>query len=72
MIEMGAVKALGRLESVDLRDVWEDEARDFTPWLAGETNLAVLGQTVGLELEFEKQGGSGRTILSRHSLQEYC
>jgi hypothetical protein len=25
--------ALSRLETMDPRDVWSDEARDFTPWL---------------------------------------
>ena len=36
-----------RLESVDLRDVWPDEASDFTPWLAG--NLDALGKELGLD-----------------------
>lgn len=48
-------KDLGRLQAVDLRAVWGDEARDFTPWLARADNLALLGETVSLELEFEKQ-----------------
>lgn len=46
---------LGRLQPVELRDVWEDEARDFTPWLAQSDNLALLGEAVGLELEFEEK-----------------
>ena len=46
---------LGRLESVDLRTVWTSEADDFTPWLAEEDNLALLGDTIGLELEMEAQ-----------------
>ena len=46
-------KALGRLHAVELRDVWEDEARDFTPWLGNEENLGLLGEAVGLELELE-------------------
>ena len=45
---------LGRLEKItDLRDVWKTEAQDFTPWLAGEENLALLGETINLELELE-------------------
>lgn len=42
---------LGRLERVDLRDVWAKEDRDFTPWLARPENLEVLADTLGLELE---------------------
>lgn len=49
------VKALGRLERVELRDIWPTEDRDFTPWLAGETNLELLGEAIGLELELEAQ-----------------
>lgn len=44
---------LGTLQRVDLRDQWQDEARDFTPWLAG--HIALLGETLGLELEVEAQ-----------------
>ena len=44
---------LSRLQKVDLREVWADEAGDFTPWLAHEENLRLLGETVGLELELE-------------------
>jgi hypothetical protein len=44
---------LGRLEKVELRDVWKTEAQHFTPWLAGEENLALLGDTIGLDLELE-------------------
>jgi hypothetical protein len=44
---------LGRLEKVGLRDVWKTEAQHFTPWLAKEENLALLGDTIGLDLECE-------------------
>ena len=45
--------ALGRLEKVDLRDVWTDEARDFTPWLAQAGNLSALAEAIGIDLELE-------------------
>jgi len=44
---------LGRLESVSAREVWADEARDFTPWLALDDNIALLGETIGIEMEVE-------------------
>ncbi len=46
---------LGKLERVDLRAVWETEAQHFTPWLAQVDNLAILGDTIGIELELEAQ-----------------
>ena len=39
---------LGRLIRQDrIRETWPDEARDFTPWLAGTENLALLSETLG-------------------------
>ena len=46
---------LGKLERVDLRATWPSEDGDFTPWLAQEENLAILGETLGIELELEAQ-----------------
>lgn len=46
---------LGRLTRVDLRDIWASEASDFTPWLAREDNLEILGDTLGIDLELEAQ-----------------
>lgn len=48
-------KSLGRLERVSLREVWEDEADDFTPWLAQEENIAILGDAIDIVLEVEAQ-----------------
>ena len=44
---------LGRLQPVDLRLIWKVESRDFTPWLAREENISLLGDAVGLDLEVE-------------------
>lgn len=52
---------LGNLESVPLRIAWPNEASDFTPWLAEPENLAILGGTLGVQLQLkstEKSVGS--------------
>lgn len=41
---------LGVLKEIELRKVWEHEQYDFSDWLAQETNLAVLSDTLNLEL----------------------
>ena len=46
---------LGRLTKVPIRDMWNDEASDFTPWLADEQNIELLSETIGIELEVEAQ-----------------
>src|SRR3954454_5018740 len=48
-------KSLGRLEKVELRNIWLSEASDFTPWLARKENLDILGETLGIDLELEAQ-----------------
>ncbi|MEL0219278.1 MAG: DUF4268 domain-containing protein, partial [Deltaproteobacteria bacterium] len=50
-----SVKQLGRLEQIPVRQIWANEALDFTPWLAQEENLQLLGKILGLELELEAQ-----------------
>ena len=46
-------KSLGKLTRVELREYWADEAREFTPWLAQEENLQLLGDAIGIDLELE-------------------
>lgn len=41
---------LGKIEDVALRNIWPNEARDFTPWLAEQDNLDFLGEIIGLNL----------------------
>lgn len=40
---------LGKLDPVELRYSWEDEAADFTPWLAQPENLELLAETIGMD-----------------------
>lgn len=46
---------LGKIENVDLREVWETEDKDFTPWLAEDINIIQLGDAIGIDLEVESQ-----------------
>lgn len=49
------IPPLGRLTRVELRNVWITEAADFTPWLARPENIAILAETLGMDLEVEAQ-----------------
>ena len=39
------MEKLGRFNprKIPLREFWEDEASDFTPWLADEENIGLAG-----------------------------
>lgn len=50
-----SLPSLGRLRRIDLRQVWLSEPGGFTPWLAQEENLRLLGETIGIDLELECQ-----------------
>ena len=53
MGELEMSNKLGKLEKVDLREFWKDEARHFTPWLAREENIELLSETLGIEIEVD-------------------
>ena len=66
---------LGRLEKeTNLRDIWSDEAGDFTPWLAQEENLNLLGKELGIDMELiateVKTGSFFTDILARDCYTE--
>ena len=43
---------LSKIELIPLHDCWDNEATDFTPWLAQEENIALLADEIGIsELE---------------------
>lgn len=41
---------MSKLTKLPLRTIWKHEAIDFTNWLAGEENLQLLSETIGVEL----------------------
>ena len=72
----------GTIKPVDLRQVWPNEAADFTPWLAA--NLDNLGEALGLDLELQTSEapvgsfsldvlahdlGSGRPVIIENQLE---
>lgn len=42
---------LGKLKKVDIREIWKNEASDFTTWLAKEENLALLSEEIGISIQ---------------------
>jgi hypothetical protein len=63
-------KPLGILEPVDIRFQWPDEAQDFTPWLASEKGLELLGNVIKADLEVIEQeryvGPFRADIIAKH------
>lgn len=64
-------KQLSYLEPVELRDIWPNEATDFTPWLVEAENLARPGETLDMTLKLEGQesnvGNFRADILGRNA-----
>ena len=50
MLRGGVAVKLGKIEKVDLRSVWKNEAYDFTPWLAKPENIENINDIIGLSL----------------------
>ncbi|MBM3947156.1 MAG: DUF4268 domain-containing protein [SAR202 cluster bacterium] len=75
-------KQLGKLQSVDVREIWPHEAKDFTPWL--RDNVEMLSEAIGIDLDItEAEGevggfsvdlvgsdpGSGRAVVIENQLE---
>ena len=53
---------LGRLEEVEMREVFADEPSDFTPWLYKGENLDLLGDAINLDLTPSEREGAVGTL----------
>ena len=53
---------LGKLEKItNLREVWKNEATDFTKWLAKENNIKLLSEELGFNITVdETEASTGR------------
>ena len=53
---------LGKLEKItNLRDVWKNEATDFTKWLAKDNNIKLLSDELGFNITVdETEASTGR------------
>jgi hypothetical protein len=49
------MSVLGKLQKIDLRDIWDTESGHFTPWLAQPENIELLSVAIGIDLEVEAQ-----------------
>ena len=46
---------LGKLEKItNLREVWKNEATDFTKWLAKESNIKLLSEELGFNITVDE------------------
>ena len=77
---------LGKLEEIrDLREIWPHEALDFTPWLAEDEHISILGDAIGMEIAVDEtesavgdfsvdimatEMGSGRRIIIENQLED--
>lgn len=49
------MKKYGKLEKVDLHELWDGGVADFTPWLSEEENLSGIAKALGMELVVQSQ-----------------
>lgn len=47
------IMQFGEIRQINVREIWENEATKFTPWL--EKNIEKLGEALGMELEVEQR-----------------
>lgn len=47
------IPKLGKVQRIDVRSAWMNEASHFTPWLASEEGMELLQEVLDMELEVE-------------------
>lgn len=87
MVKLNVIEMnnIGKLERVDLRELWRHEEYDFSTWLSKEENLTLLGDTIGLDISlieressvgtysvdiYAEEQGTGRKIIIENQLEE--
>lgn len=76
---------IGKLERVELRDLWKHEEYDFSAWLAEESNLEMLSDSIGIDLSLieteakcggfsidilAEEVGSGKKVIIENQLED--
>jgi hypothetical protein len=78
------MNSLGKIEKVNLRKAWKNEATDFTNWLADDKNMNLLSDEVGIDINlietetnvgnfnvdiFAEDAGNDRKIIIENQLE---
>lgn len=76
---------IGKLEKVDLRDIWPHEEYDFSAWLAEDENLEFLSESIGIDISliekeskiggysadiYAEEEGTGKKIIIENQLED--
>lgn len=75
---------LSKIEKISLREVWKNEALDFTTWLAESENLELLSEEIGIDISLiqmeasvgkfkvdilAEEGNTGRKVVIENQLE---
>lgn len=79
------MESIGKLKKVELRDVWPNEAYDFTTWLAEDENLELLSESIGIDISliekeskiggfsadiYGEEDGTGKKVIIENQLED--
>lgn len=60
---------LGKLHQVELREIWNHEAIDFTKWLSQEENLSLLSEEIGVEIKLIQTEANVGGLVHKHIIR---